>query len=70
MGENLNRSNQQLLQTIEKLREEIVKLQLFINIAAHELRTPIMPIIRYSEILAEDKENVKKLEELSIMQKD
>jgi two-component system sensor histidine kinase VicK len=53
MVENLNRSNQQLLQTIEKLREEIVKLQLFINIAAHELRTPIMPIIGYSEILAE-----------------
>jgi signal transduction histidine kinase len=54
MVENLNRSNQQLLQTIKKLREEIVKLQLFINIAAHELRTPIMPIIGYSEILAED----------------
>jgi signal transduction histidine kinase len=54
MVENLNRSNQQLLQTIEKLREEIVKLQLFINIAAHELRMPIMPIIGYSEILAED----------------
>jgi signal transduction histidine kinase len=54
MVENLNRSNQQLLQTTEKLREEIVKLQLFINIAAHELRTPFMPIIGYSEILAED----------------
>ena len=54
MVESLNQSNQQLLQTIEKLREEIVKLQLFINIAAHELRTPIMPIIGYSEILQED----------------
>jgi signal transduction histidine kinase len=52
--ENLNQSNQQLLQTIEEQRTEIVKLQLFINIAAHELRTPIMPIIGYSEILAED----------------
>jgi hypothetical protein len=41
MVENLNLSNQQLLQTIEKLREEIVKLQLFINIAAHELRTSL-----------------------------
>jgi two-component system sensor histidine kinase VicK len=54
MVENLNHSNQQLLQTIEKLREEISKLQLFINIAAHELKTPIMPIVGYSEILQED----------------
>ncbi len=54
MVENLNHSNQQLLQTTEKLREEISKLQLFINIAAHELRTPIMPIVGYSEILQED----------------
>ncbi|MDQ3977249.1 MAG: hypothetical protein M3264_12060, partial [Thermoproteota archaeon] len=37
--ENLNQSNQQLLQTIEKLKTENSKLQLFINIAAHELRT-------------------------------
>ena len=54
MVEDLNQSNQQLLQTIEELRTENTKLQLFINIAAHELRTPIMPIIGYSEILAED----------------
>ena len=54
MVDNLSRSNQQLLQTIDKLKAEIVKLQLFINIAAHELRTPIMPIVGYSEILQED----------------
>jgi signal transduction histidine kinase len=52
--ENLSQSNQQLLQTIEKLKTENSKLQLFINIAAHELRTPIMPIVGYSEILQED----------------
>jgi signal transduction histidine kinase len=52
--ENLSQSNQQLLQTIEKLKIENSKLQLFINIAAHELRTPIMPIVGYSEILQED----------------
>lgn len=52
--EDLNQSNQQLLQTIEKLKTENSKLQLFINIAAHELRTPIMPIVGYSEILQED----------------
>ena len=54
MVENLSQSNQQLLQTIEELRAENTKLQLFINIAAHELRTPIMPIVGYSEILQED----------------
>ena len=54
MIENLNQSNQQLLQTIEELKAEIVKLQLFISIAAHELRTPIMPIVGYSEMLEED----------------
>src|SRR5215204_4691759 len=54
MVEDLNQSNQQLLQIIEKRRAENSKLQLFINIAAHELRTPIMPIIGYSEILRED----------------
>ena len=52
--ENLNQSNQQLLQTIEKLKAENSKLQLFINIAAHELRTPVMPIVGYSEILQEE----------------
>jgi signal transduction histidine kinase len=54
MVENLSQSNQQLLQTIEELRAENSKLQLFISIAAHELRTPIMPIVGYSEILQED----------------
>ena len=32
MVENLSQSNQQLLQTIEELRAENTKLQLFINI--------------------------------------
>jgi signal transduction histidine kinase len=54
MVENLNQSNQQLLQTIEKLKAENSKLQLFINIAAHELRTPVMPIVGYAEILQEE----------------
>ena len=54
MVERLNQSNQQLLQTIEKLKAENSKLQLFINIAAHELRTPVMPIVGYAEILQEE----------------
>jgi signal transduction histidine kinase len=54
MVDSLNQSNQQLLQTIEILKAENSKLQLFINIAAHELRTPIMPIVGYAEILQEE----------------
>jgi two-component system sensor histidine kinase VicK len=54
MAENLNQSNHQLLQIIEELKAENLKLQLFINIAAHELRTPIMPIVGYAEILQEE----------------
>jgi signal transduction histidine kinase len=54
MVENLNQSNQQLLQIIDELKAENLKLKLFINIAAHELRTPIMPIVGYAEILQED----------------
>ncbi|HZA64001.1 MAG TPA: ATP-binding protein [Nitrososphaeraceae archaeon] len=34
----------------------------FINVAAHELRTPIMPIIGYAEILEEELEDDKKRE--------
>jgi signal transduction histidine kinase len=70
MVENLNQSNQQLLQTIEELKTEIVKLQLFINIAAHELRTPIMPIVGYSEMLQEDIGERKEIKALFTMQKD
>ena len=54
MVDSLNQSNQQLLQTIEILKAENSKLQLFINIAAHELRTPVMPIVGYAEILQEE----------------
>jgi signal transduction histidine kinase len=54
MVENLSQLNRQLLQTTEELKTENTKLQLFINIAAHELKSPIMPIIGYSELLQED----------------
>src|SRR5215212_2537197 len=37
----------------------------FINIAAHELRTPIMPIIGYAELLEEEEEDNKKRESIA-----
>jgi signal transduction histidine kinase len=52
--ENLIQSNEHLMRTIDELTAENTKLQLFINIAAHELKTPIMPIVGYSEMLMED----------------
>jgi signal transduction histidine kinase len=75
MLENLNQSNRQLLQTIDELKDENERLRVFITIAAHELRTPIMPIVVYAEMLNEDirerKEvkgiiyNAKRLEQLA-----
>ena len=43
-NENLVRANEQL-QTQDKMQRE------FINVAAHELRTPIVPILGFSEVL-------------------
>lgn len=52
--ENLIQSNEHLMRTIDELTAENIKLQLFINIAAPELKTPIMPIVGYSEMLMDD----------------
>ena len=41
-----------------------------INITAHELRIPILPIVGYSEILHEDIGEWKKIKGIIIMQKD
>lgn len=48
--ENLIQSNEHLMRTVDELTAENTKLQLFINIAAHELKTPIMPIVGYSDV--------------------
>ena len=74
-NKNLIEINKQLLETNEQLKIQNKKLQDFIDIAAHELRTPIMPIMGYAEVLREDigerKEiegiiyNARKLEQLA-----
>jgi signal transduction histidine kinase len=53
-NKNLIEINKQLLEINERLNIQNRKLQDFIDIAAHELRTPIMPIIGYADILRED----------------
>src|SRR4051812_42271623 len=70
-----NETNKNLIEINERLKIQNRKLQDFIDIAAHELRTPIMPIIGYADILREDigerKEikgiiyNARKLEQLA-----
>jgi two-component system sensor histidine kinase VicK len=52
--DNLAYSNKQLAEANEQLENRDKLQQEFINIAAHELRTPIMPIIGYAEILEEE----------------
>jgi signal transduction histidine kinase len=63
--DNLAYSNKQLAEANEQLKNHDKMQQEFINIAAHELRTPIMPIIGYAEMLEEELEEdnyVKKRE--------
>jgi signal transduction histidine kinase len=74
-NKNLIETNKQLLEINEQLKIQHRVLQDFIDIAAHELRTPIMPIIGYADILREEigerKEikgiiyNARKLEQLA-----
>lgn len=52
---------------IEKTAKEMVKIDTlkgeFMNIAAHELKTPLVPIISYTEMLLEDKRLPKDVKE-------
>jgi signal transduction histidine kinase len=48
--DNLAESNKQLAQANEQLKAHDKMQSEFINIAAHELRTPIMPIVGYAEL--------------------
>jgi signal transduction histidine kinase len=54
---NLRQENKQLLESNEQLKKVDSKLRDFINIAAHELRTPIMPILGVLEIAEYDLED-------------
>ena len=54
--DNLADSNKQLTEANEQLKIHDKIQREFINMAAHELRTPIMPILGYAEILEAEQE--------------
>jgi signal transduction histidine kinase len=54
--DNLADTNKQLVEANEQLKIHDKMQREFIEIAAHELRTPIMPILGYAEILKAEQE--------------
>jgi len=59
----LQEANKNLLGAYEKLKEHDAMEKEFIDLAAHELRTPSQSIIGYSEMLKESPERNKRYEE-------
>jgi two-component system, OmpR family, sensor histidine kinase VicK len=62
--EQLGESNKQLELANEQLKINDKMQKEFINIAAHELRTPIQPILGLAEVLSSKKGNIEKYNEL------
>jgi len=61
--ESLKEANKNLLYSYEKLEEHDAMEKEFVNLAAHELRTPSQSIIGYSEMLRDSPERNKRYEE-------
>jgi signal transduction histidine kinase len=63
LHESLRGTNKNLLDAYEKLKEHDAMEKEFIDLAAHELRTPSQSIIGYSELLKAQPERNKQYEE-------
>jgi signal transduction histidine kinase len=63
LHESLRGANKNLLDAYEKLKEHDAMEKEFIDLAAHELRTPSQSIIGYSELLKAQPERNKQYEE-------
>ena len=63
LNDSLREANKNLLYSYQKLEEQDAMEKEFINIAAHELRTPSQSIIGYSELLKNLPERNKQYEE-------
>jgi two-component system, OmpR family, sensor histidine kinase VicK len=61
--ESLKEANKNLLYSYEKLEQHDAMEKEFVNLAAHELRTPSQSIIGYSEMLKDSPERNKRYEE-------
>lgn len=61
--ESLKEANRNLLYSYKKLEEHDAMEKEFVNLAAHELRTPSQSIIGYSEMLINSPERNKRYEE-------
>lgn len=61
--ESLKEANKNLLYSYQKLEEHDAMEKEFVNLAAHELRTPSQSIIGYSEMLRDSPERNKRYEE-------
>jgi two-component system sensor histidine kinase VicK len=62
--EQLEESNKQLTEANEQLKRHDKMQEEFINIAAHELRTPIQPILGLSDVLLSKKGDIEQYKEL------
>src|SRR6187397_1206870 len=60
----LKKSNEQLISANEQLKINDKMQREFINVAAHELRTPVQPILGLSDVLLSKKGDIEQYKEL------